>query len=51
MFKNKTNLVSSTALIRTKHNNVRGCVGEFLTMKLLVLLKELQVSTTTLKAV
>ena len=39
-------LVGGTALVRAKHDHIGGGVGEFLSMKLLVLLEKLQVGTT-----
>lgn len=40
-------LVGSTALVRAKHDDVGSSVGEFLGVKLLVLLEELQVGAAT----
>lgn len=39
-------LVGSTALVGTKHDHIGRGIGEFLSMELLVFLKELQVGTT-----
>ena len=40
-------LVGGTALVGTEHDHVRGAVGELLLVELLVVLKKLQVGTTT----
>jgi hypothetical protein len=39
-------LVGSSTLVRTEHDDIRRGVGELLSMKLLVILKELHVGTT-----
>lgn len=39
-------LVGGTALVRAKHDHIRGGIGEFLSVELLVLLEKLQVGTT-----
>jgi hypothetical protein len=49
--KGESYLVGSTALVGTEHDHVWGGVGEFLGVKSSVLLEELEVSTTALKAV
>jgi hypothetical protein len=46
-----TYLVGGTALVRTKHDNVRGGIREFVLVELLVLLEELEVGATALEAV
>ena len=51
IFSSSTNLVGGTTLVRAKHDDVGRGVGELLTMELLVLLEELHVSTTALKAI
>jgi hypothetical protein len=40
-----------TLLVRTEHDNVRRSIGELLAVQLLVLLEELHIGTTTLKAI
>lgn len=47
----RTYLVCGTTLIWAKHNDVWGCVRELLRLELLVVLKKLEVSSTTLKAI
>jgi hypothetical protein len=47
----EVDLVGGTALVGAKHDNVGGCVGEFVLVELLVLLEELEIGTTTLKAI
>lgn len=44
-------LVRGAALVRAKHDNVRRCVREFLGVKCLVILKKLQVRSTTFETV
>lgn len=44
-------LVRGAALVRTKHDDVRRCVREFLGVKSLVILKKLQVRSTTFETV
>ena len=44
-------LVGATALIGTKHDHIGRGVGEFLGVKLLVLLEKLQVGATTNKGI
>jgi hypothetical protein len=46
-----TNLVGGTTLVGTEHDDVGRSIGELLTVKFLVLLEELHVSTTALKAI
>jgi len=43
-------LVGGTALVGSEHDHVRRGIGELLSVKRLVVLKKLQVSTTAVKA-
>jgi hypothetical protein len=47
---NEMNLVGSTALVGTEHDNVGRSIGELIPMELLILLEELEVGTTALEA-
>lgn len=47
----RSHLVCGTAFVGTKHDDIRRGIGKFLSVELLVVLKELHVGATTLQTV